>query len=38
MPGRPTVEGHRHPADDLRDHDDKLTAAPLTKLNSLTIM
>jgi rubrerythrin len=38
MPGRPTVEEHRHPADDLRDHYDKLTAAPLTKLNSLTIM
>ena len=38
MPGRPTAEEHRHPADDLRDHYDKRTAAPLTKLNSLTIM
>ncbi len=38
MPGRPTVEEHRHPADDLRDHYDKRTADPLTKLNSLTIM
>jgi rubrerythrin len=38
MPGRPTAEEHRHPADDLRDHYDKQTAHPLTKLNSLTIM
>ena len=38
MPGRPTAEEHRHPADDLRDHYDKRTADPLTKLNSLTIM
>ncbi len=38
MPGRPTVDEHRHPADDLRDHYDKRIASPLTKLNSLTIM
>lgn len=38
MPGRPTSEEHRHPADDLRDHYDKHKADPLTKLQALTIM
>lgn len=38
LPGRPTMEEHRHPADDLRDHYDKKRADPLTKLHSLTIM
>lgn len=38
MPGRPTSEEHRAPEDDLRAHYDRRRAAPLTKLNSLTIM
>ena len=38
MPGRPTVEEHRNPADDLREPYDRQRAAPLTKLNALTIM
>lgn len=38
LPGRPTMEEHRHPADDLRDHYDKKRADPLTKLHALTIM
>jgi hypothetical protein len=37
-PGRPTAEEHRDPMDDLRDHYDRATAAPLTKLHALTIM
>ena len=37
-PGRPTAVEHRDPADDLREPYDKLTAAPITKLNALTIM
>lgn len=37
VPGRPTFEEHRDPADDLRDHYDCKTAAPITKLNVLTI-
>lgn len=38
LPGRPTVDEHRHPSDDLRDHYDRKTAAPITKMNALTIM
>lgn len=38
MPGRPTMVEHRDPADDLREHYDKNTAAPLTKLHAVTIM
>lgn len=38
MPGRPTMEEHRNPADDLREAYDRRRAAPLTKLNALTIM
>jgi hypothetical protein len=38
MPGRPTVEEHRDPEDDLREHYDRKTASPITKLNALTIM
>lgn len=38
LPGRPTSEEHRHPTDDLRDHYDRKTAAPVTKMNALTIM
>jgi len=37
-PGRPTIVEHRHPSDDLRDPYDRKTAAPLTKINALTIM
>jgi hypothetical protein len=38
MPGRPTVDEHRDPEDDLREHYDKRTASPLTKFNAMTIM
>ena len=38
IPGRPTADEHRDPADDLRDHYDKRKAHPLTKLNSLALM
>lgn len=38
IPGRPTVDEHRHPTDDLRDHYDRTTAAPISKMNALTIM
>lgn len=38
LPGRPTVIEHRDPQDDLRDPYDRLTAAPISKLNALTIM
>jgi hypothetical protein len=38
LPGRPTSVEHRHPEDDLREHYDRATAAPITKLNALTIM
>lgn len=38
LPGRPTVDEHRTPADDLRRPFDRDTAAPLTKLHALTIM
>ncbi|HEX3245859.1 MAG TPA: hypothetical protein VHX16_10680 [Chloroflexota bacterium] len=38
MPGRPTVIEHRAPQDDLRNHYDRATASPITKMNALTIM
>ena len=38
VPGRPTVDEHRDPLDDLREHYDKRNAAPLTKLHAYTIM
>lgn len=38
MPGRPTSEEHRAPDDDLRDHYQRETADPISKLNALTIM
>ncbi len=38
VPGRPTVDEHRDPMDDLREHYDKKSAAPLTKLHAYTIM
>ncbi|MGC1955407.1 MAG: hypothetical protein WA970_23070 [Gammaproteobacteria bacterium] len=37
-PGRPTSEEHRAPEDDLRKPYDRLKAAPISKLNALTIM
>lgn len=37
-PGRPTIEEHRHPEDDLRKHYNARKADPLTKLNALTIV
>lgn len=38
VPGRPTVDEHRAPADDLREHYDCASAEPISKLNALTIM
>ncbi len=38
IPGRPTIVEHRHPHDDLRKHYHAREAAPLTKMNALTIM
>jgi rubrerythrin len=37
-PGRPTVDEHRSPEDDLREHYDRTNAHPLTKVNALTLM
>lgn len=37
-PGRPTFLEHRDPHDDVRDSYDKKTAAPLTKLQALTLV
>jgi rubrerythrin len=37
-PGRPTSVEHRAPVDDVRDHYDRKVAAPLTKMNALTIV
>lgn len=38
IPGRPTSEEHRAPEDDLRNWYDRKKAAPITKLNALTIL
>src|SRR5690606_34038913 len=38
IPGRPTIDEHRHPHDDLRNCYDKTRAEALTKMNALTIM
>ncbi|WP_430230451.1 hypothetical protein [Nitrosomonas communis] len=38
VPGRPTIVEHRAPQDNLREHYDRLRAAPITKLHALTIM
>jgi len=38
LPGRPTVDEHRAPVDDLRNPYDRKRAAPLSKLHALTIM
>jgi rubrerythrin len=35
--GRPTADEHRHPDDNLRDHYDRHTVAPISRLNALTI-
>lgn len=38
LPGRPTSVEHRAPEDDLREHYDKETASPISKLNSLILV
>src|SRR5215216_3087663 len=38
VPGRPTLDEHRDPLDDLREPYDKRKAAPLTKLHAHTIL
>jgi rubrerythrin len=38
LPGRPTVDEHRAPVDDLRKPYDRRKAVPLSKLHALTIM
>lgn len=37
LPGRPTVQEHRSPRDDVRAPYDRIKAQPLTKLHALTI-
>jgi rubrerythrin len=37
LPGRPTSVEHRDPADDLREHYDRASALPITKLNALVL-
>ncbi|HJV83522.1 hypothetical protein [Noviherbaspirillum sp.] len=37
LPGRPTVDEHRSPVDDVRESYDRNKAAPITKLHALTI-
>jgi rubrerythrin len=37
-PGRPTVDEHRAPENDVRDPYDRTKAEPLTKLNALTLV
>jgi hypothetical protein len=37
LPGRPTEVEHRAPMDDVRNSYDRNTAAPISKLNALTI-
>jgi hypothetical protein len=38
VPGRATIDEHRHPHDDLRKHYHKDEAHPLSKMHALTIM
>lgn len=38
LPGRPTLDHHRAPEDEIREPYDKKKADPLTKMNALTIM
>jgi rubrerythrin len=37
-PGRPTIDQHRAPVDDLRNPYDRLTASPMSKVNALTLV
>jgi hypothetical protein len=37
MPGRPTIDEHRHPFDELRAHYEKHTVDPLSRCHALTI-
>jgi hypothetical protein len=37
-PGRPTADEHRAPEHDLRDHYDRKSALPQTRLNALTLV
>lgn len=37
LPGRPTIIEHRASEDDLREHYDRNTAAPISKMNALTL-
>jgi hypothetical protein len=37
MPGRPTIDEHRHPFDDVRAHYDKHAVDPLTRCHAMTI-
>ena len=38
LPGRPTSVEHRAPEDDLRNHYEKATADPITKMNTMTLV
>jgi len=38
LPGRPTAIEHRHPLDDIRNPYDRKKAAPLSKLNAMTLV
>jgi rubrerythrin len=38
LPGRPTLDEHRDPSDELRRHYDRKKAHPLSKLHATTIM
>ena len=38
LPGRPTMVEHRAPEDDLRTSYDRKSAAPITRLNALTLV
>ena len=38
IPGRPTMQEHRAPEDDVRSAYDRVKALPITKLNALTIV
>ena len=38
LTGRPTIDEHRAPQDDVCRHYDRATAAPVTRINALTIV
>jgi rubrerythrin len=38
LPGRPTIDQHRAPVDDVRSPYDRATAAPMSKVNALTLV